>query len=100
MEASATITVGSGTVYPYEAGKLEYNQSQTIVTKVGGPVEKVNLRNYDKVSAGEVLLVMGGDDNDTAIFDMESQLKTAQKNLEEAQKALDLLNGVSRFPAR
>ena len=95
VEASATITVGSGTVYPYDAGTLEYNRSQTIVTKVGGPVEKVNLRNYDKVSAGEVLLVIGGDDNDTAIFDMESQLKTAQKNLEEAQKALDLLNGVS-----
>lgn len=95
VEASATITVGSNTIYPYEAGKLEYNQAQAIVTKVGGPVERVNLRNYDKVSAGEVLLVMGGDDNDTAIFDMESQLKTAQKNLEEAQKALDLLNGVS-----
>lgn len=95
VEASATLSVGGETVYPYEAAKLEYNQSTDITTKVGGSVEKVNLREYAKVSAGDVLVVMGGDENDTAIFDMENRIKTAQKNLDEAQKALDLLNGVS-----
>ncbi len=94
-DASATLQVGGETVYPYESAKLEYNQSTDVVTKVGGPVEKVNLREYAKVGAGDVLVVMGGDENDTAVFDMENRIKTAQKNLEEAQKALDLLNGVS-----
>ena len=94
-DASATLKVGGETVYPYESAKLEYNQSTDVVTKVGGPVEKVNLREYAKVGAGDVLVVMGGDENDTAVFDMENRIKTAQKNLEEAQKALDLLNGVS-----
>ncbi len=95
MDASATLTVGGETVYPYESGKLEYFQTTDIVTKVGGPVEQVNLRDYASVKAGAVLLVMGGDENDTAIFDMETRMKTAEKNLEEAQKALDLLNGVA-----
>lgn len=94
-DASATLQVGGETVYPYESAKLEYSQSTDVVTKVGGPVEKVNLREYAKVGAGDVLVVMGGDENDTAVFDMENRIKTAQKNLEEAQKALDLLNGVS-----
>ena len=95
VDATATMTVGGETLYPYEAGKLEYNRSADIVTKVGGPAQKVNLRNYDKVSAGEVLLVMGGDDNESAIFNMNNQMKTAQKNLDEAKKAMDLLNGVA-----
>ena len=95
VEASATMTVNGETIYPYEAGKLEYNQSTDIVTKVSGPVQKVNLRNYAEVAAGEVLLVMGGDDNDTDIYNANETMQTKQKTLDEAQKALDLLNGVS-----
>lgn len=38
---------------------------------------------------------MGGDDNESAIFNMNNQMKTAQKNLDEAKKAMDLLNGVA-----
>lgn len=95
VDASASFTAGGETVYPYESGKLEYNRSTDITTKVGGPAKQVNLRNYASVKSGEVLLVMSGDENDTAIFDMNTRIKTAQKNLDEAQKALDLLNGIS-----
>ena len=38
---------------------------------------------------------MGGDENDSAIFNTTNQLKNAQKTLEEAQKALNLLNGTA-----
>ena len=95
VDATAALTVGSETAYPYEAGKLEYNRSAEIVTKVGGPAQKVNLRNYARVSAGDVLLVMGGDENETAMFNLDTRMKTAQKNLDEAQKAMDLLNGTA-----
>lgn len=95
VDASAVLTAGGETIYPYEAAKLEYNKSTVITTKVGGPAKQVNLRNYATVRAGDVLLVMGGDENDTAIFDMNNRIKTAQKNLDEAKKALDLLNGIA-----
>ena len=95
VDASATLSVGSETIYPYEAGKLQYNQSTDIVTKVSGPVQKVNLRNYAEVAAGEVLLVMSGDDSDTDIYNANENLQSKQKALEEAQKVLDVLNGVA-----
>ena len=95
VDASATLTVGGETLYPYEAGKLEYNRATVITTKVGGAARSVNLRNYAPVAAGDVLLVMDGGENDTAIFEMDNRIKTAQKNLDEAKKALDLLNGIS-----
>lgn len=95
VSASATVDLGGELAYPYEAGALEYYQSSEIVTKAGGPAEQIHLRNYTAVNAGDVLLVMGGSDNDSAIFNMNKQLKDAQKTLEEAQKALDTLNGVS-----
>ena len=95
MLASATLTKGSEILYPYETGKLQYSKVTDLVTKVGGSVQKVNLRDYGKVKSGEVLLVMGGDENDSAIFNTTNQLKNAQKTLEEAQKALNLLNGTA-----
>jgi len=95
VTASATLVSGGDTLYPYESGKLEYAQTTNLTAEVGGPVLQVNLREYAKVNAGQVLLVMGSDDNDTAIFNMEEQLKKAQEDLEAAQKTIDLLQGVA-----
>ncbi len=95
MLASATVKKGNEILYPYESGKLQYFKITDLVTKVGGSVQKVNLRDYAKVKSGEVLLVMSGDDNDSSIFNTTNQLKAAQKTLEEAQKALNLLNGTA-----
>lgn len=95
VSASATMTVGGETIYPYEAGTLEYNRTSSITAKVGGAVEQVNLRNYAAVSEGEVLMVLSGDENDTNIYNATETLQAKQKTLEEAQKALDTLNGIS-----
>ena len=54
MLASATLTKGSEILYPYESGKLQYFKVTDLVTKVGGSVQKVNLRDYGKVKSGEV----------------------------------------------
>ena len=95
MDASATLNKGGELLFPYESGKLEFARTADVIAKTGGTVQTVNLRNYDRVSAGEVLVLVGGDDNDSSIFNMNNQLKAAQKTLEEAQKAVDLLNGVA-----
>ena len=95
VTANATLQANGDTIYPYESGKLEYFRTTDLTAEAGGPVLQVNLREYAKVSAGQVLIVMGSDDNDTAIFNMEEQLKQAQEELEAAQKTIDLLDGVS-----
>lgn len=95
VAASATMTVGGETIYPYEAGTLEYNRTSSVTAKVGGAVEQINMRNYATVSAGDVLVVLSGDENDTNIYNATENLQAKQKTLEEAQKALDTLNGIS-----
>lgn len=95
MDASAALSIDGETIYPYEAGKLEYAQSTAVVTKVGGSAQSVDLRNYAAVKAGDVLLSLSGDESESVIFNLNNQLKEAQKTLEEAEKALALLNGRS-----
>jgi multidrug efflux pump subunit AcrA (membrane-fusion protein) len=95
MEASATLHINGEDVYPYETGKLQYYQSSTISAKVGGTVERVNLRNYDSVSSGAVLMQLSGDDNDSAIYTVNTRIQSAQKSLEDAQKVMEVLNGTA-----
>ena len=52
MVASATVTVNGETVYPYEAGKLEYYRTGDLMSTVDGTVISSNLVDYLQVSAG------------------------------------------------
>lgn len=95
VQAGATLTFGGEAIYPYELGTFDYGQSAAIVTEAGGKAQNVDLRDYAKVKAGQTLLVMSGDENDTDIFNMNQQLQSARKTLDEAQNALSMLNGTA-----
>ena len=95
MEATAVLTAGGEEIYPYNGGKLQYARTQDIVTKVGGEAVSVDLINYNKVSAGKVLLKMSGEDNDEQIASLETQLQTAAENLKKAQDNLKNFNAVA-----
>ena len=88
MEASAVITVGGETVYPYESAKLEYNRSTDLKSTVNGTVISSSLLNYMEVTPGQVLVKIDGEDSENEIFSLEQSLATAQKDLETAQKNL------------
>ena len=92
MVASATLSAGGETIYPYESGKLEYYRTSTITAKTGGPVEWVNLMNYANVTAGQDLVRLGSEDHEADIASLENQLQNAKTSLEEAQKNLDKLH--------
>ena len=95
MTASATLMGSKEQLYPYDSGKMQYYRTSDLVAKVSGTVAKVNLFNYAKVSAGDVLLSLRADDNDTEVAGLENGLQSALKSLEEAQKTLDSLNAVA-----
>lgn len=95
MEATAVLNVGGEEIYPYNGGKLQYARTQEITTKVGGEAVSVDLINYNKVSAGKVLLKMSGDDNDEQIAALETQMETAAENLKKAQENLQNFNPVA-----
>ena len=82
MDASATLTAADGTViYPYENTKLEYYEVQDVVAKASGPLLSYSMLNYADVTAGQPLMYLGGDDNETAIRAKQEEVDKAQKDL-------------------
>lgn len=77
MVATATTIVNGDTVYPYEAAKLQYYRVGDLNSTVSGTVISSNLVDYLAVTPGQVLVRIDGEDSETEIF-------TAQQNLEEA----------------
>ena len=102
MAASATVVVNGETVYPYEAGKLDYYRTSELSIPAG-TVVATNLIDYLEnhlsgrisVSAGEPLVQVNGENTENTIFDLEQSLQKAQKELEEAEKNAAYANAVA-----
>ena len=94
MAASATVEVNGETVYPYEAGKLDYYRTSELSIPAG-TVVSTNLIDYLSVSAGQPLVQVNGENTENTIFDLEQSLQKAQKELEEAEKNAAYANAVA-----
>lgn len=94
MAASATVVVNGETVYPYEAGKLDYYRTSELSIPAG-TVVATNLIDYLSVSAGEPLVQVNGENTENTIFDLKQSLQKAQKELEEAEKNAAYANAVA-----
>lgn len=94
MAASATVEVNGETVYPYEAGKLDYYRTSELSIPAG-TVVSTNLIDYLSVSAGQLLVQVNGENTENTIFDLEQSLQKAQKELEEAEKNAAYANAVA-----
>ena len=88
MTASATVTAGGETAYPYETGSLEYNRVGDLCSTVNGTVISSALVDYLQVSAGQVLVRIDGEDSEGEIFALQERIDNAQKELESAEKNL------------
>ena len=95
MVATATATVNGETVYPYESAKLEYYRVGDLNSTVSGTVISSSLVDYLSVQPGQVLVRIDGEDSETEIFTAQQNLEEAQKKLEAAQKNLDNCNAVA-----
>ena len=94
MEAPATVEVNGETVYPYEAGKLDYYRTSELSIPAG-TVVATNLIDYLSVSAGQLLVQVNGENTENTIFELEQSLQKAQKELEEAEKNAAYANAVA-----
>ena len=95
MVASASITANGQSIYPYEQGKLQYNRTQDVTAKASGKIISSAMLNYLDVSAGQVLMQIDGEDNETAIYNAQEAVNTAQEELDKAEKNLQNLNAVA-----
>ena len=95
MVATATLSAGGETIYPYEPGELDWFRTKTLRTEITGDAAWSNLYEYMPVKAGESVLTLTAESSDDEVAALETQLRNAQKTLEDAQKNLDSLNAVA-----
>ena len=95
MVASATVTVGGETVYPYEAGKLEYYRTGDLVSTVDGTVISSSLVDYLQVTPGQVLVRIDGEESESQLFTIQQSLDAARAELETAEKNLANCNATA-----
>lgn len=95
MAASAAITAGGQTIYPYEQGELAYNRTQEIQVKAEGDIISCKLMDYMDVEPGQVLMQIDGADNELALYNAQEAVKTAQEELQKAEDNLKNLNAVA-----
>ena len=90
--ASATITVGSESIYPYESGILKYSKSAPLKSKISGEVASSKLWNYAVVNQGDSIVKLAADSSEDGLAAAESAFSAAQKELDEAKKNLNSVN--------
>ena len=95
MAATATVTVNGETVYPYEAGKLEYYRVGDLCSTVSGTVISSSLVDYLQVSTGQVLVQIDGEESESELFTIQQNLETAREELETAEKNLANCNATA-----
>lgn len=100
MTASATVEAGGETVYPYEAGKLEYYRTGELKSTVNGTVISSSLVDYLQVTQGQVLVRIDGEDSEAEIFAAQQSLDEARKTLETAEKNLANCSAVASIDGK
>lgn len=91
MIATATLSAGGETIYPYESGTLEFFRTTEIKIPLSGTVTAFGARNYQKVAAGESIahIKMDLEGREEEIKRYNESIESAEKTLEDAQKALE-----------
>lgn len=96
MTATAVLTTSGGeAVYPYESGTLTFSRTEEITASVSGTVSSAALYNYDGVSSGEKLVGVTVESVEDAVTALEEAAESKKKAVDEAQAALDALNGIA-----
>lgn len=96
MAATAVLTTASGeSVYPYESGTLAFSRTEEITAKVSGTVSSASLYDYSGVASGEKLVGVAVESVEDAVTVLEETVESKKKAVDEAQSALDALNGIA-----
>ena len=101
MTASAAIETDSDRAVSPDAGELEYIRTKELKTGATGDVVESFLEDYHAVEAGELLLILDGEQVEDAITDAEKALEDRQDEVENARKRVtDAQNNVTEAQKR
>lgn len=89
LTTATTATARVGDIACADSGTFEANLTQTITASGSGEVVSVNTSVGSWVSAGQVLVNLGGTSAETSLENASISLQNAQLSLQNAQDALD-----------
>lgn len=89
LTTATTATAKVGSIACAGSGTFEANLSQTITATGSGQVVSVNTSVGSRVSAGQVLVNLGGSSAETSLENASLSLQNAQLSLQNAQDALE-----------
>lgn len=89
MAASAGLTVGGQAVYPYQNGKLAYQETREVTAKVPGPLKTSFLHNHVPVKKGQAILVLGPDELDKQLEEKRESVTSARESVDSARTAVE-----------
>ena len=89
MAASAGLTVGGQAVYPYQNGKLAYQETREVTAKVPGPLKTSYLHNHAPVKKGQAILVLGPDELDKQLEEKRESVTSARESVDSARTAVE-----------
>ena len=89
MAASAGLTVGGQAVYPYQNGKLAYQETREVTAKVPGPLKTSFLHNHAPVKKGQAILVLGPDELDKQLEEKRESVTSARESVDSASTAVE-----------
>lgn len=88
-KASARLTAADGfEIYPYDSGEFKFGRKTDVKNEVSGDLLYVNLKQYMRVNAGDVLMQVGAGDLETQIANQKVRLQAAIDELTAAQDSL------------
>lgn len=89
MAASAGLTVGGQAVYPYQNGKLAYQETREVTAKVPGPLKTSFLHNHAPVKKGQAILVLGPDELDKQLEEKRESVTSARESVDSTRTAVE-----------
>ena len=87
VTATATVSAGSaGTVYPAEAGTLEYIREEAVTAQVSGEITSMNGIDYYSYSSGATIMRLSSDSAQDEVKNAQSGVTTARNGVTTAQR--------------
>lgn len=97
MTASADVETSAGEVSSTNTAALSYASSQAVISKTGGTVQSIYVKENQKVSSGSTLVVMKNNDVVRAKESADLKIAGSQTQLDSSSRQLDYYKIVAPF---
>ncbi|WP_295618526.1 HlyD family efflux transporter periplasmic adaptor subunit [uncultured Intestinimonas sp.] len=89
MAASASLTAEGGAIYPYQGGRLAYQEAREVTAKVAGPLQVSYLHDHAPVKKGQAVLVLGPEELEKQMAEKRESVTSAREAVETARTAVE-----------